>query len=180
MWHSFPDSSPPSRRLVLALMPDATKEVLAFHDGIWWTQHSTVWLDPAKPTNPAPLFWHELPPPPEPPPFRPVRAFVHILRYGSPMCRFTTALPGSWPPGHRWVSFEDDLSDVDCESCRFEYGYPECPICNTTRRGSEVCRVDRTSGGGEMLEPCVNCGKPTPWRTSGTRSSFPQETLGGE
>jgi hypothetical protein len=41
---------------------------------------------------------------------------VHILHERLPLCRFTDAIPGHWPPGHRWVP-SDEPTHANCERC---------------------------------------------------------------
>lgn len=49
---------------------------------------------------------------------------VHVLYYGSPLCRFMQGVPGEWPEGHQWVSYRDTSvrTAANCEECliRFE------------------------------------------------------------
>ncbi len=272
-WKNAATDQPENGRLVLAVMPDATKEILAWHG-------SPPWVDQHGVERPelVPWVWHELPPPPPPPPlpfafvttkdestssmetptgadrrtssfqrfydaffrnakeqrtwtlelegglvregvawassfvdfanpsfflrpengptymipFRELRGarlsgppnqdprpltVVHILRYGQSMCRFSDTMPGSWPEGHIWVSFEDDekLREADCSACRIEHGYPECPSCRVTRGGTSQSRVDRGSGGADRMKPCTSCGSATPWRTSGVNEVYWKE-----
>lgn len=41
---------------------------------------------------------------------------VHILHYGMPRCKFSSALPCDWPEGHLWVGF-DDVRQATCQAC---------------------------------------------------------------
>jgi hypothetical protein len=41
----------------------------------------------------------------------------HILHYGLPLCRFSTALPCDWPEGHRWVGI-NKKEDATCPECQ--------------------------------------------------------------
>jgi hypothetical protein len=47
---------------------------------------------------------------------------VHILHYGSPLCRFSERLPAEWTPDHTWVGLHDPdaLKDVNCPKCAVE------------------------------------------------------------
>lgn len=43
---------------------------------------------------------------------------VHILFVGHALCGFCDyALPGEWPPGHRWTRIEDAAREATCERC---------------------------------------------------------------
>jgi hypothetical protein len=49
---------------------------------------------------------------------------VHILYHGLPLCLFCDKpTPAEWPPGHRWVSVDDQniAENVDCRECKAEY-----------------------------------------------------------
>ncbi len=43
---------------------------------------------------------------------------IHTLKHGRALCG-QPGVPGEWPKGHRWVSFEDEanLHEVDCPGC---------------------------------------------------------------
>ena len=41
---------------------------------------------------------------------------VHVLHRGFTLCQFCTALPGDWPPGHKWVG-RDDIKNATCQEC---------------------------------------------------------------
>jgi hypothetical protein len=47
---------------------------------------------------------------------------IHILKSGYPMCGFSLALPGDWPPGNTWVSFldPDAAQESTCNDCKHE------------------------------------------------------------
>jgi len=45
--------------------------------------------------------------------------YVHILRHGYPLCRFSFALPKDWPEGHQWVGVED-AEQATCQGCKNE------------------------------------------------------------
>lgn len=50
---------------------------------------------------------------------------VHILQHGQSHCRMP-GVPGEWPEGHIWLSFEDaDLrAAATCAECRRQQGLP--------------------------------------------------------
>lgn len=42
---------------------------------------------------------------------------VHFLRGGFALCN-KPGVPGSWGPGHKWVAFDHDGEQVNCEGCK--------------------------------------------------------------
>lgn len=42
---------------------------------------------------------------------------VHILHWGSPLCKFSYSTPSNWPEGHVWVSVVDAKKDATCPEC---------------------------------------------------------------
>lgn len=42
---------------------------------------------------------------------------VHVLIGGYALCNFTPAVPGDWPPGHKWVH-QGDVDAATCDKCR--------------------------------------------------------------
>jgi hypothetical protein len=42
---------------------------------------------------------------------------VHALRYGFPLCRFSSDVPRDWPEGHRWTNI-DDTEHITCAECK--------------------------------------------------------------
>lgn len=52
---------------------------------------------------------------------------VHILAYGSPLCRFNQEPPAKWPVGHLWVSFLDEnaLNVSSCIDCKRVHSMPD-------------------------------------------------------
>jgi uncharacterized Zn-finger protein len=45
---------------------------------------------------------------------------THILEEGRVLCRFTTALPGHWPPGNYWVRM-NEAKEASCPGCRTRF-----------------------------------------------------------
>ena len=47
---------------------------------------------------------------------------IHVLRGGFPLCGFSLALPEKWPPGHKWVPFQDPEArrKTSCPDCKAE------------------------------------------------------------
>jgi len=43
---------------------------------------------------------------------------VHVLRYGLPMCGFTSHVPARWPDGHHWISYPDPKGESTCRECQ--------------------------------------------------------------
>lgn len=50
-------------------------------------------------------------------------ARVHILYAGHALCGLSSEVPAKWPPGHRWVSYEekDALELSNCDACKFNF-----------------------------------------------------------
>jgi len=42
---------------------------------------------------------------------------THILEAGMSLCRFTTVVPGDWPPGNYWVRLSE-AKEASCPGCR--------------------------------------------------------------
>lgn len=52
---------------------------------------------------------------------------IHILRYGSPLCRFTVHVPADWPEGHQWIHYPDPGGTATCEGCKAALCAPMAP-----------------------------------------------------
>jgi oligoribonuclease len=50
-------------------------------------------------------------------------ARVHILYAGLALCGLSSEVPAKWPPGHRWVSYEekDALDRSNCDACKVNF-----------------------------------------------------------
>lgn len=48
---------------------------------------------------------------------------LHILYEGRALCGLSSEVPAKWPPGHRWVSYqeEDALDRSNCDACKVNF-----------------------------------------------------------
>jgi oligoribonuclease len=48
---------------------------------------------------------------------------VHVLYEGLALCGFWSGVPGEWPPGHRWVSYQEEgvLDHSNCDACKANF-----------------------------------------------------------
>jgi len=104
---------------------------------------------------------------------------THILKHGYSLCRmpswFRPDIPGNWPEGHIWVSFQDSkvLEIADCDEC-LKRMPPEkleifCPTCGKQHLdvGEFATKVHRTHLCEETPDgPKTGCGHL--WRPKST------------
>lgn len=96
--------------------------------------------------------------PPSNPPAEASR--VHILYAGHALCGLSNEVPAKWPPGHRWVSYQekDALDLSDCDACKANFKV-EQRRPEWTPAPAYVLPGEEWKGpqGGPIAEPDAHC-----------------------